>query len=262
MLRALGLEKRQTAGCLKISGGERQLMLLGAGAGARMRRCLSWMSRRQISTTATAARVMERVQQLGRQGYTIIFSTHDPNQAFSYATKVLALKDGGVMASGRAARRFDRGGSLAALRHSGRALRGADEARHKNHLHAHAGRGGGQLMFRWTDDMVRFMRDAAGFGSYQTELAGWICSQIPQARHVCDAGCGLGFLALQLAQRYPRVTAADISEQALDIAHAQAEEKRVSNLEIVQTDLLAYAPRRASTRWCSACSGKCRRFCR
>lgn len=97
-------------------------------------------------------------------------------------------------------------------------------------------------MFRWTDDMVRFMRDAAGFGSYQTELAGWICSQIPQARHVCDAGCGLGFLALQLAQRYPRVTAADISEQALDIAHAQAEEKRVSNLEIVQTDLLAYAP--------------------
>ena len=97
-------------------------------------------------------------------------------------------------------------------------------------------------MFRWTDDMVRFMRDAAGFGSYQTELAGWICGQIPDARHVCDAGCGLGFLALQLAQRYPRVTAADISEQALDIAHAQAEEKRVSNLEIVQTDLLAYAP--------------------
>ena len=38
------------------------------------------------------------------------------------------------------------------------------------------------------------------------------------------------------------MTAADISEQALDIAHAQAEEKRVSNLEIVQTDLLAYAP--------------------
>ena len=47
-----------------------------------------------------SCRVMERVQQLGRQGYTIIFSTHDPNQAFSYATKVLALKDGGVMASG------------------------------------------------------------------------------------------------------------------------------------------------------------------
>ena len=43
---------------------------------------------------------MERVAELGRRGYTVIFSTHDPNQAFSYATKVLALKDGGVMACG------------------------------------------------------------------------------------------------------------------------------------------------------------------
>ena len=47
-----------------------------------------------------SCRVMERVKKLGQNGYTIIFSTHDPNQAFSYATKVLALKDGGVMASG------------------------------------------------------------------------------------------------------------------------------------------------------------------
>ena len=64
-------------------------------------------------------------------------------------------------------------------------------------------------MFRWTDDMVRFMRDAAGFGSYQTELAGWICSQIPQARHVCDAGCGLGYLSLALAPHVRHVTAAE-----------------------------------------------------
>lgn len=47
-----------------------------------------------------SCRVMERVKKLGQTGYTIIFSTHDPNQAFSYATKVLALKDGGVMAVG------------------------------------------------------------------------------------------------------------------------------------------------------------------
>ena len=97
-------------------------------------------------------------------------------------------------------------------------------------------------MFRWTDDMVRFMRDAAGFGSYQTELAGWICSQIPQARHVCDAGCGLGFLALQLAQRYPRVTAADISGQALANLHRMAAEKNVSNLEILETDMMTFTP--------------------
>ncbi len=99
MLRTLGLEKLADRGCMKISGGERQLMLLA--------RALVQDASMLIMDEPTAnldygnsCRVMERVQQLGRQGYTIIFSTHDPNQAFSYATKVLALKDGGVMASG------------------------------------------------------------------------------------------------------------------------------------------------------------------
>ncbi len=99
MLRALGLEKLADRGCMKISGGERQLMLLA--------RALVQDASMLIMDEPTAnldygnsCRVMERVKRLGQNGYTIIFSTHDPNQAFSYATKVLALKDGGVMAVG------------------------------------------------------------------------------------------------------------------------------------------------------------------
>ena len=100
MLRALGIEKLAGRGCMKISGGERQLMLLA--------RALVQDAGTLIMDEPTAnldygnsCRVMERVSMLGKQGYTVIFSTHDPNQAFSYATKVLALKDGGVMACGR-----------------------------------------------------------------------------------------------------------------------------------------------------------------
>ena len=99
MLRALGMEKLADRGCMKISGGERQLMLLA--------RALVQDASMLIMDEPTAnldygnsCRVMERVKKLGQNGYTIIFSTHDPNQAFSYATKVLALKDGGVMAVG------------------------------------------------------------------------------------------------------------------------------------------------------------------
>ena len=99
MLRALGIEKLSSRGGMKISGGERQLMLLA--------RALVQDASMLIMDEPTAnldygnsCRVMERVKKLGQTGYTIIFSTHDPNQAFSYATKVLALKDGGVMAVG------------------------------------------------------------------------------------------------------------------------------------------------------------------
>lgn len=99
MLRAFGIEKLSSRGCMKISGGERQLMLLA--------RALVQDASMLIMDEPTAnldygnsCRVMERVKKLGQTGYTIIFSTHNPNQAFSYATKVLALKDGGVMAVG------------------------------------------------------------------------------------------------------------------------------------------------------------------
>ena len=100
MLRALGMEKLFDRGCMKISGGERQLMLLA--------RALVQDASMLIMDEPTAnldygnsCRVMERVKKLGQAGYTIIFSTHDPNQAFRYATQVLALQGGGVLAAGR-----------------------------------------------------------------------------------------------------------------------------------------------------------------
>lgn len=46
-------------------------------------------------------RVMQRIESLSAGGYSVIFSTHEPNQAFRYATKVLALKNGRSSPSGR-----------------------------------------------------------------------------------------------------------------------------------------------------------------
>ena len=43
---------------------------------------------------------MQRIQALGGAGYTVIFSTHEPNQAFRYANRVLALSGGCVAADG------------------------------------------------------------------------------------------------------------------------------------------------------------------
>ena len=97
-------------------------------------------------------------------------------------------------------------------------------------------------MFLWTKDMINFMQDAARYGSYHEELADWLCTEIPNAKHVCDAGCGLGFLSERLCRRFPRVTAADISGEALDRLRSWAAEENVSNLEIRQEDLMSFTP--------------------
>ena len=99
-LQRLGIEALAQRGIGTISGGERQLALIA--------RALVQNAEILIMDEPTAnldygnsCRVMERVKRLGQKGYTIIFSTHDPNQAFRYATQVLALQGGGVLAAGR-----------------------------------------------------------------------------------------------------------------------------------------------------------------
>ena len=84
----------------RVSGGERQLALLSR-AMVQNARVLVMDEPTANLDCGNSALVMERVSALAGEGFTVIFSTHDPNQAFRYATQVLALQGGGVLAAGR-----------------------------------------------------------------------------------------------------------------------------------------------------------------
>ena len=45
-------------------------------------------------------RVMQRVRALARQGYTILLSSHNPQQALLFSDRILALHDGVICADG------------------------------------------------------------------------------------------------------------------------------------------------------------------
>lgn len=95
-------------------------------------------------------------------------------------------------------------------------------------------------MFRWEPDMVRFMRDASTYGGYHAELAARIAALLPPNAHVCDAGCGLGYLSKALSPLCRQVTALDISENALAVAREIT--APLANVSVVQADLQTYVP--------------------
>lgn len=99
VLEQLEIGHLRLRGYENLSGGEQQLVLLA--------RALAQDARILIMDEPTANldlgnqfRVMNHVLQLSKQGYTILFSTHHPEQASLYASRILALSEGAMLIDG------------------------------------------------------------------------------------------------------------------------------------------------------------------
>ncbi len=98
-LKKLGISHLARRGYTNISGGERQLVLI-ARAMAQQAKILIMDEPSANLDYGNRTRVMQTVKNLAHEGYAIIQSTHDPDQAFLYSDKVLAIHDGQVLAWG------------------------------------------------------------------------------------------------------------------------------------------------------------------
>lgn len=83
----------------RLSGGEQQLVMIA--------RALSQQASLLLMDEPTASldygnreKILTLLKDLTRQGYSVILSTHDPQHALSYSSRVLALHDGAVAAFG------------------------------------------------------------------------------------------------------------------------------------------------------------------
>ena len=99
-LERLGIADLANRGYTNISGGERQLVLI-ARAIAQQAKILIMDEPSANLDYGNRTRVMRTVKNLAAEGYAIIQSTHDPDQAFLYSHKVLAIHKGKVLAWGK-----------------------------------------------------------------------------------------------------------------------------------------------------------------
>jgi iron complex transport system ATP-binding protein len=98
-LERLGVAELRFRGFRLLSGGEQQLILIA--------RALVQEARFLVMDEPTAnldygnqIRVLAHIKNLSAQGYSIIFSTHNPDHAFLFADRVLALHDARIAAAG------------------------------------------------------------------------------------------------------------------------------------------------------------------
>lgn len=99
LLDTLHIADLRHRGYRNISGGERQLVLI-ARAMAQQAKILIMDEPSANLDFGNRIRVMQTVKDLAASGYCVIQSTHEPDQAYRYSDKILAMLDGAVLAFG------------------------------------------------------------------------------------------------------------------------------------------------------------------
>lgn len=98
-LERLGISHLAERDYSRISGGEQQLVLI-ARAIAQGAGILVMDEPTSSLDYGNQMRVQKQLGQLIREGYTIIQSSHDPEQTFMFADRVLCIKDGTIYRQG------------------------------------------------------------------------------------------------------------------------------------------------------------------
>jgi len=98
-LEKIGISYLKDRSFVNLSGGERQLVFI-ARALAQKAKILVMDEPTSDLDYGNQIRVLNTVKELTKEGYTIIQSTHNPDQAFLYADKVLALYNHKVLSFG------------------------------------------------------------------------------------------------------------------------------------------------------------------
>jgi SAM-dependent methyltransferase len=86
------------------------------------------------------------------------------------------------------------------------------------------------MQFTWEDQSIRWFIDASEYTGFHKTLAQMLLPYLKSDDSVCDMGCGLGRLDLELAPYVSDFTSIDLSSQCIDILSADAAKRGLTNL--------------------------------
>lgn len=98
-LERMGIRDLKTRCYHHLSGGERQLVVI-ARALAQRANILLFDEPSSALDFGNQLHILNEMKSLSREGYTVLQTTHDPERAYLFSDRIIALKDGAVLAQG------------------------------------------------------------------------------------------------------------------------------------------------------------------
>lgn len=87
------------------------------------------------------------------------------------------------------------------------------------------------MKFDWNVDTIRWYQDANEYTGFFKLIAELITPRLADYSTLCDIGCGLGLIDLELCNNIEHITCIDISQVAIDSLKLTLQNRHISNIE-------------------------------
>ena len=98
--------------------------------------------------------------------------------------------------------------------------------------------------FEWSADKIRWYCDASVYhrNDRTQKIAAALLGELPEKPRVCDVGCGVGFLSLELAKGAREVLSLELNENALAVLQREIQNRGVTNITPLRADFDEQSP--------------------
>nr|WP_308741926.1 class I SAM-dependent methyltransferase [uncultured Anaerocolumna sp.] len=86
------------------------------------------------------------------------------------------------------------------------------------------------MNFNWNLDTIRWYQEANNYTGYFKNLASFIVPKLKGYSTLCDIGCGLGLIDIELCKYIENITCIDINEEAIKTLENSIKDKNISNI--------------------------------
>jgi len=92
------------------------------------------------------------------------------------------------------------------------------------------------MLIKWNERSLKWFINASEYTGFHLKLSQLLLPHIEPGSTICDLGCGMGLIDLQLAKSAGRITCVDINEIPLRWLEEEAAKRGITNIETIQAD--------------------------